>query len=242
MSLFRTFHYHQKEDLVKRDYYFPNIKKCVETVGNNCIQCILVNKHREKAEGFLNLIPKDRSLSTYHIDFLGPLPTTNENYNHIFSVIDAFSKFVWLYPVKSTTAHDALQKLKQQQTVFGYPKRLISDRGPAFLSKEFKDYCESEKIEHIPIMTGIPRGNGQVERLHATIIPILSKLSINGLNKSYKHVEAIQRTINEMTSRKTEKNYIWNHDRIKNAKENRKNCFRDFRRRIRKEQEIKWKI
>ena len=139
-------------------------------------------------------------LSTY-IDFLGPLPirTINTNYNHIFSVIDAFSKFVWLYPVKSTTAHDALQKLKQQQTVFGYPKRLISDRGPAFLSKEFKDYCESEKIEHIPIMTGIPRGNGQVERLHTTIIPILSKFSINDPNKWYKHAETVQRTIQYRT-------------------------------------------
>ena len=69
--------------------------------------------------------------------------------------------------------------------------------------KEFNDYCESEKIEHIPITTGIPRGNRQVERLHATIIPILSKLSINDLNKWYKHVETVQRTINATTPRST---------------------------------------
>ena len=72
------------EDL-KRDYYFPNLKKCVETVVNNCIECILVNKKRGKAEGFLNPIPKeDTPLLTYLIDFLGPLPITNKNYNHIF--------------------------------------------------------------------------------------------------------------------------------------------------------------
>ena len=90
-------------------------------------------------------------------------------------------------------------------TVFGNPKRLFSNRGPAFFSKEFKDYCESEKNEIIPITTGIPRGNGQVERLHATIIPILSKLSKNDPNKWYKHVEAVQKTINAETSRSTEK-------------------------------------
>ena len=68
------------DDLVKRDYYFPTIKKYVETVVNNFIECILVNKKRGKAEGYLNPIPKeDTPLSTYHIDFLGSLPTTNKN-------------------------------------------------------------------------------------------------------------------------------------------------------------------
>ena len=73
---------------------------------------------------------------------------------------------------------------------------MVSNRGPALLSKEFKNDYESEKIEHISIMTGIPRGNVQVERLQTTTIPILSKLSINDPNKWYKHVEAIQRTTN----------------------------------------------
>ena len=80
-------------------------------------------------------------------------------------------------------AHDALQKLKEQQTVFGNPKRAISDRDPAFMSKEFKDYCESEKIEHVPITAGIPGDNGQVESLYAPIMLILSKLNINDPNK-----------------------------------------------------------
>ena len=117
------------EDLVKRAYYIPCLNKCVETVINNCIECMVVNKMRGKGEGFLSPIPKENTpLSTYHIDFLGPLPTTKKSYNYTFSVIDSFNKFVWLFPVKSTTAHDALQKLKQQQTVFRNPKRLIFDR------------------------------------------------------------------------------------------------------------------
>ena len=75
---------------------------------------------------------------------------------------------------------------------------MISNQGPAFCP-EFKDYCESEKTEHIPITMGIPRGNRQVERLHAKIMPILSKLSINDPNKWYKHAETVQRTIQYRT-------------------------------------------
>ena len=50
-------------------------------------------------------------------------------------------------------------------------------------------------------MTRTPRGNGQIERLHTTMIPILLKFSINDPNKWYKYVEGIQRTINAITSR-----------------------------------------
>ncbi|GFW16524.1 hypothetical protein TNCV_2351481 [Trichonephila clavipes] len=72
------------EELVKRDYYFPNMRRCIENVIKNCVECILVNKKRGKGEGFLNPIPKeDLPLSTYHVDFIRPIPTTNKNYNHI---------------------------------------------------------------------------------------------------------------------------------------------------------------
>ena len=74
------------------------------------------------------------------------MPTTKKKYNHIFSVIDAFSKFVWLYPVKSTTILDALQKLKQQQAIFGNLRRVISDKVPAFTLKELKEYYEAEAL------------------------------------------------------------------------------------------------
>ncbi|GFW97600.1 transposon Tf2-11 polyprotein [Trichonephila clavipes] len=132
------------EELVKRDYYFPNMRRRL-----------------------LNPIPKeDLPLSTYHVDFIGPLPTTNKNYNHIFTVIDAFTKFTWLYPTKSTTAQEAIERLKLQQKTFGNPSRVISDKGGAFRSKEFEDYCADEQIRNVQITTGVPRGNGQVKRIH----------------------------------------------------------------------------
>ncbi|GFT50695.1 hypothetical protein TNCV_104561, partial [Trichonephila clavipes] len=37
---------------------------------------------------------------------------------NIFTVVDAFTKFIWLYPVKTVSAESALEKLKQQQKTF----------------------------------------------------------------------------------------------------------------------------
>ncbi|GFU31777.1 hypothetical protein TNCV_1176441 [Trichonephila clavipes] len=144
-------------------------------------------------------------LSTYHVDFIGPLPSTNKSYQHIFTVVDAFTKFTWLYPVKTVSAENALEKLKQQQKTFGNPIRIISDRGSAFTLKLFNDYCDEENIQHLQIATGVPRGNGrgngQVERIHRTLIPVLTKLSLDDSTKWYKYVDRLQRTLNSTISR-----------------------------------------
>ena len=72
----------------------------------------------------------------------------------------------------------------------------MTDRGTVFTSQEFKEYCQSEAIEHVTVTTGLPRANGQVERLNRAIISILSKLLIEESAKWYKHVDKLQRILN----------------------------------------------
>ncbi|GFU10811.1 transposon Tf2-6 polyprotein [Trichonephila clavipes] len=168
------------EEIVKREFFIPNLSKQVQNVIINCVSCILANKN-----------------------FIGPLPSTNKRYQHILTIIDAFTKFTWLYPVKSTTLEDALDKLKLQQKTFGNPKSIITDRGSPFNSKGFGDYCTEEKIQNLQIITGVPRGNGQVERIHRTLIPVLTKLSIDDPTKWYKFVDRLQRILNSTSNRST---------------------------------------
>ncbi|GFW24381.1 hypothetical protein TNCV_606271 [Trichonephila clavipes] len=192
------------EEIVKQEFFIPNLSNVVKKVIVNCVPCILANKKTGKKEGFLNPISKESiPLSTYHVDFIGPLPSTNKSYQHIFTVVDAFTKFTWLYPVKTVSAESAIEKLKQQQKTFGNPIRIISDRGSAFTSKLFNDYCDEENIQHLQIATGVPRGNGQVERIHRNLIPVLTKLSLDDSTKWYKHVDRLQRILNSTISRST---------------------------------------
>jgi ribonuclease HI len=195
----------QKTELiVSRDYYIPHLKKLVQEVISNCIPCILSSRKSGKQEGLLHPIPKgDKPLDCYHCDFLGPLPSTKKCYKYIFTVIDAFSKFVWIYPVKSPSSKDALEKLTLQQTTFGNPSKIITDKGSSFTSTEFQTYCQEQSIDHIQITTGIPRGNGQVERIHGTIIPVLTKLAVDEPDKWFKYVPRLQRILNSTTTRST---------------------------------------
>ncbi|GFV97048.1 retrovirus-related Pol polyprotein from transposon 17.6 [Trichonephila clavipes] len=130
-------------------------------------------------------------------EFLSQIYPTSLKNRRIYQI------FTWLYPVKTVSAESALEKLKQQQKTFGNPIRIISDRGSAFTSKLFNDYCDEENIQHLQIATGVPRGNGQVERIHRTLIPVLTKLSLDDSTKWYKYVDRLQRILNSTISRST---------------------------------------
>ena len=59
-----------------------------------------MNKKRDKAEGFLHLIPEeDVLMSTFHLDFIGPFSSTNKHYNHNIVELDTFTKFMRSYPM-----------------------------------------------------------------------------------------------------------------------------------------------
>lgn len=191
-------------ELIMREYWIDGLATKLEKHVASCIPCILASRKMGKKEGFLHPIPKDEvPLSTYHIDHLGPLTASGKQYRYILSIIDAFSKYVWLYPVKTTTTDEVLKKMEVQKCIFGNPKRIISDRGSAFTSTAFENYCAEEGIEHLLITTGVPRGNGQVERIHGVVVPALAKLSIDNPELWYRRVGDLQRFLNNSLQRST---------------------------------------
>lgn len=192
------------EVVVSQDYFIDKLaKKCARIVGN-CVRCILSSRKLGKQEGWCNAIEKfGLPLHTFHVDHLGPLPSTAKSYQYIFVVVDGFTKFIWLYPVKNTTSSEVVKRLEEQADVFGHPIRIVSDRGSAFTSKEFREFCENSKIEHVLTTTRVPRGNGQVERMNGIIVPALTKLSVEDPMKWYRHTNTLQRFINSTKSRST---------------------------------------
>lgn len=190
------------KELINREYYIENLDEKIKKCINNCIECILASRKMGKKEGFLHPIDKgEQPLMTYHIDHIGPMSTTPKNYKYILTVVDGFTKFVWIYPTKSLKTEEVLQKLKSQQACFGSPLQIISDRGTAFTSQDFEKYCEEENIKHHKITTGQPRGNGQAERMNQIIINILGKLSIENPSNWYKYVPLVQQNINSTYQR-----------------------------------------
>lgn len=136
----------RKEIMAKQDYDINDLGKNIDKLIRNCLPCILATKKSGKQEGWLNPIEKfNVLLHTNHADHVGPIASTKKNYQHILVVVDAFTKFTWLYPTKTAKRAEAIDKLQRQQSIFGNPHRIIVDKGSAFTADDFETYCREER-------------------------------------------------------------------------------------------------
>ena len=129
------------------------------------------------------------------------MPSTGKSYQILFVVIDAVTKFVWIFVTKTRDTAEVLKSLEVIDAVFGSPKRIISDRGGAFMSSDFEEYCKEKGIQQVLITTGVPRSNGQVERVNAIISAVFTKVAAQEPLKWYQHVTRVQKALNSTYQR-----------------------------------------
>jgi transposase InsO family protein len=157
------FGFDKSYDLVSSQYWFKGMRLFVRKYVDNCLNCHPLYK---------TPVP----FHTVHIDHLGPFVKTKTINTQLFLIKDAFTKFILLYPVKSTKSKLAIKCLQDMIKVFGVPRRIVCDRGRSFTSEEFQEFCGSiqTKIHFNAVAT--PRGNGQVERYNRTVLDSLATM------------------------------------------------------------------
>lgn len=125
---------------------------------------------------------------------LGAYYKENNNFRFLLVVIDTFSKFSWVSPLKNKTADEitnALRKIivKCQR----FPKHLQTDMGKEFYNIKFKNLMYKLNINHYSSYSSLKASI--VERLNRTIKQRMWKIfSYRG---SFKWIDIIQKIIDE---------------------------------------------
>lgn len=190
---------------INRNYWFPNIREKVKNYISNCLKCVTFSAPSGRKPGYLHSIPKNnRPFEDIHIDFYGPLEATRYKHKFILTIIDSFTKFVRVYPTISNSTKDAIKVLQDYFKTYSRPRRLISDRGSAFTSDNFKKFLTEKYVQHILNATATPRANGQVERVHRSLTPMLAKLVDKNRNVQWIDVlEQVEYAFNNTINRST---------------------------------------
>lgn len=161
-------------------YWFPNMRKYIRKFVENCITCKLSKSNSGKVQVQLHPIPKvSIPWHTIHMDATGKLSGNSNSKEYIFVLIDAFTKYVLLHHTSNIDAISAINALKYGVTLFGAPTRVIADQGRCFANKDFREFCDTSKINLHLISTGSSRANGQVERVMSTLRNMLTAVELN---------------------------------------------------------------
>ena len=78
-------------------------------------------------------------------------------------ICDYFSKFPFLFQVKTTSFANLKDHLEELFSVEGIPNEIMSDNGPPFNGKEFSSYLTGLGIRHTTSSPNYPQSNGFIE-------------------------------------------------------------------------------
>lgn len=158
---------------MREELFWPKMGQCVKKYIRNCRSCILGKSHTGRRAGLFQKGEKPKDiLDTWHIDHAGPMVKSN-GCTQILVIVDAFSKYCYLRPIKKKSTEDTITALHEIFMQEDKPRRIIADRAAAFTSIMFQNFLSEQDIKLHHIATGMPRGNGQVERLMRTLFNLL---------------------------------------------------------------------
>lgn len=90
---------------------------------------------------------------------------------YLCSILDGCSRYIIHWELReSMTEQDIEIVLQRAREEFpGRTPRIISDNGPQFIAKDFKEYIRVTGMTHVRTSPYYPQSNGKIERWHKTI-------------------------------------------------------------------------
>ncbi|KAK9395375.1 hypothetical protein NXF25_018736 [Crotalus adamanteus] len=153
--------------LLKRQFWWPSMKKDVETYVRECSVCATTKPQVGKPSGPLQQVSDpSRPWEQIGMDFIVDLPASHGN-----TVIDLFSKQAHFIPCKGLPSARRLAKLFTTHIyrLNGVPRCIISDRGVQFTARFWRDFITSIGSSQGLSSVFHPSTNGAAEFANAMV-------------------------------------------------------------------------
>jgi transposase InsO family protein len=90
---------------------------------------------------------------------------------YLCSVLDGCSRSLVHWEIRETMKEEEIEQIIQRarERFPGVTPRIISDNGPQFVAKDFKEFIRVCGMTHVKTSPYYPQSNGKIERFHKTI-------------------------------------------------------------------------
>ena len=117
-----------------------------------------------------------QSFEVIHLDHIGPLRPDAQGNIFILVLIDAFSRWVELFPIKTTTALESDSCIFQHMGRFGTPEVVHTDSGTAFHNELVSELLRMTGTEQSLSTAYSSEENGIVERANQEVLRHLNAI------------------------------------------------------------------
>jgi len=156
----------------------------------------------------LSLIP-EKPREMLSVDLMGPLPRGKRGCKYILAILDIFSKYIKLYPLKRTTIDTIIKRIINDYIpTVGWFQKILTDNGTQFTSHKWNKVIKSLQIKSIHTTIYYPETN-PVERANREIGRILRTYYHKQHTNWFKWLDNVEYWINNTTHTITE--YITNY-------------------------------
>jgi len=156
---------------LKRHFYWPGMKSMIEGYTSTCDSCQKNKTWNQKPFGLPQLtdIPPF-PWHTISVDFSGPYPTTKQGHDYIMTINDHLTKMALLIPTTTRVSALEASNIIRDNVIrrFGVPQKIISDRGPQFVAKLWKEIWRLLETTVALTAPYHPKSNAQTERFNRT--------------------------------------------------------------------------
>ncbi|UYV66206.1 hypothetical protein LAZ67_4000746 [Cordylochernes scorpioides] len=159
----------QMSRIISTQYYWQGMSKDIKQKVKTCPTYQLTKRPVGPTYGELSQPPESKEpFDLLSLDTIAGFAKYGNTKIYLHVVVDHFSRYAWAFPSKSTSTTTYQQVLKR---VFqdGSPKRLLTDRAPAFTSPKFRSFLLNRNIQPLLTTSNNPQANGLCERLNATL-------------------------------------------------------------------------
>ncbi len=90
---------------------------------------------------------------------------------YLSSVLDGYSRFIvhWEIRESMTEADVEIVLQRAKEAIPDVRPRVISDNGPAFIARDFKEFIRFSGMTHVRTSPYYPQSNGKIERWHQSL-------------------------------------------------------------------------
>ena len=149
---------------LKRQYYWPGIRKQIFKHCKQCVECQLQNQGQLEKQ-FDRFQTPDLPMQFICMDLVGPIhPPSSRGNKYVLTIIDMLTGFTIAVPIPDKNATTVCKAYRDNvYCVFGGSSRILTDNSTEFKNKEMKTICDELGVKQVFSPAYTPQSNGRLE-------------------------------------------------------------------------------